>query len=84
MYVHAHWTTKRQATSPALRVPNPPFVVGAGEEVLEDLALRQHRVTAHAVHEALQLVHPVLDELLLVATCGKANMSIFNQNSRGV
>ena len=47
---------------------NSPLVVGAGEEVLEDLALRQHRVAAHAVHEALQLVHPVLDELLLVAT----------------
>ena len=48
-----------------------PFVVGASEEVLKDLALRQHRVPAHAVHEALQLVHPVLDELLLVATCGE-------------
>ena len=47
---------------------NAPFVVCACEEVLKDLALREHGVAAHAVHEALQLVHPVLDELLLVAT----------------
>ena len=46
----------------------PALLVGAGQEVLPHLALGQDRVPAHAVHEALQLVHPVLDELLLVAT----------------
>ncbi len=45
----------------------PALLVGAGEEVVEDAALRQHRMSTHAVDEALQLIHAVLEELLLVA-----------------
>ena len=46
----------------------PPFLVRAGEEVAPDLGLGEHGVATHSVDKTLQLVHPVLYELLLVAT----------------
>ncbi len=47
----------------------PPLLVGASEKVLPDFALRQDRVAAHAVNEALQLAHAVVQELFLVTAC---------------
>ena len=46
----------------------PPLLVGAGKEVSPHLGLAEHRVPAHAVHETLELVHPMLDEFLLIST----------------
>ena len=46
----------------------PPLLVSAGEEVAPDLGLGEDGVTTHSVDKTLQLVHPVLYELLLVAT----------------
>ena len=37
--------------------------------MLPNVALRKDGMTADAFHEALELVHPVFNELALVATC---------------
>ena len=46
----------------------PPLLVCAGEEMAPDLGLGEHGVTTHSVDKTLELVHPVLYELFLVAT----------------
>ena len=55
----------------------PPLLVSTGEKVAPDLGLGENWVSTHSVDKTLELVHPVLYELLLVATC-KERMSASN------
>jgi hypothetical protein len=46
----------------------PTLLIGASQKTLPNFALWENRVFADLINKALQLVHPVLDELVLVAT----------------
>ena len=58
----------------------PLLVIQAAEEMLETLILGQHRVAGHVVHPEDEPPLPLLNKVLLKATCGLLLWEVGHRN----